>query len=694
MLPTLGTTCLLLFLPALLYSAGATWLGARYFDARLYHTGRRAMHAAILLLSSASALLITAFLFNHFEINYVAEHSSVAMPLYFKLAGLWAGLDGSLLFWAWLLAIMSFFALRGIEKTAPRLVPGTTVTLALILFFFGVLLLFVTNPFTTTLEVPLDGQGLNPLLQAPQMVIHPPNLYLGYVSASIPFALLVAGLLTHEIDAAWLKLTRRWMLFCWFFLSTGNLLGMHWAYHELGWGGFWAWDPVENAAAMPWFTATALLHSFIVQEKRGIFRAWNAVLILLTFALTIFGTFLTRSGVVQSVHAFSNSTLGWYFGIFLLTMIITTVALIVWKRGVLSNRARLETLVSKEGAFLLNNLALVVGSIALVIGTMLPTLSEMFGQERMTVGPPFFNKLMAPFGVLLLFLLGFGPVISWRRAVRGTWRQRLMWPAIAGGLAIAAAWAWHVRAPFALGVAGAGTFALLVTLNELVRGVRIMRLQEDLSWFGASSSLFTRYQRRYGGYIVHLGMICMCVTFAGSLFQEEVSAHLQNGDTVDVHGYHLTFDGLRYKPTKTYEAIAALLHVTRGAPADASVSTSANTNASSDSTANASGSGHAPTTADVSTNANDDLYPARFFYTGSEQPTTEVAIRATWAGDLYTVLGMFDVNTDSADVRVIWNPLMRFLWLGAGLLILGTTIVVWPRRAKAEETVQSAAANA
>lgn len=635
----LGTICLILLVPVAVYSAGMMLVGVYYRVSPALASGRAAAQAACTLVLLASGLLVSAFLQNDFSLKYVAEHSSLAMALPYKLAGLWAGLDGSLLFWALLLSIMTWSVTRQLARCAPELLPITNAVLMTILGFFGIVLLYAANPFTTTLEIPFDGAGLNPLLQAPEMVIHPPSLYLGYVSAAIPFALMAAMLLTGKRSPAADQLSRRWLLFCWLFLSVGNLLGMHWAYLELGWGGFWAWDPVENAAIMPWFTATALLHSLIAQRTRRLFPVWNVALLSLTFVLTMLGTYLTRSGVVQSVHAFSNSTVGVYFAIFLGMATIAGCWLTV-RQARQASRQPIATLLSKEGGFLLGNILLTAGALSILWGTMLPTLSEGVFGHRVTVGPEFFNRMMAPFGIVVLFLLGVGPGMAWGRMTGKAFWELIRRPLTLAMVLIAAAWWLGIMHWFVLCCGAAVVLSGLLTLRELFHMGQKIRVAPVLR------SPITVW-RRVGGYVVHAGFILLMAGIAGSALQGERDLEMREGDRMAVGGVQLQFAGLRYRQTPQFEAIGAELHVQRAG-------------------------------ADVAT-----IYPARQFYPGSEQPTTEIGLYSTWWYDVYAVLGAFDVDAGTVQLKVLHNPLMNWLWCGGILLVIGMLILMTERRSVA-----------
>lgn len=630
--PVLGTYCLTLVVPCAVYALAALYAGSRWVRPNLLASGRAALQVVCALYGVAGTLLVAAFLRDDFRIEYVAEHSQSAMDVLYKLAGLWAGLDGSLLFWALLLSGMTWIAVRQLERTTPRLMPIAAAVLVALLGFFGVVLVFAANPFTTTLVVPFDGNGLNPLLQAPEMAIHPPSLYIGYVSAAIPFAMMVAALLQRSTDLRWLDVARRWILLCWCFLSIGNLLGMHWAYLELGWGGFWAWDPVENAAAMPWFTATALLHSLMTTQARRGLAVWTYTLMALTFVLTMLGTYLTRSGVVQSVHAFSNSTVGAYFAAVLIAATVGSAVLLLWHARH-APRQPVGTLASREGSFLLSNMILTAAALAILCGTMLPTVSEALGGARLTVGPDFFNRMMAPFGVVLLGMLGFAPVLPWGPVAWRTLWNLIRRPLALAVSAVAAAWwlGWHHWVVLTI-----GGLALVTGFTSLRQLGRLLRQAPATRTVSAQSTL----QRRIGAYVAHTAIVLILLGCAGAALHTEVDLEAREGDHFALGPMDVEFAGLRYRKTPVFEAIGAELIVRRG---ETVVTT---------------------------------LYPARQFYPGSDQPTTEIGRYATWGYDLYTVLGGFDVDAHTAQFKVMHNPLVRWIWIGGLLLVCGAVLVM------------------
>lgn len=646
MIAMLGSAIIALAIPLMVYSLLAPLIGLRVGDLRWQRSGYRGTAAVAMLLSLAAGLLIVAFLTNDFSIAYVYGHSNRSMPIFYKVAGLWAGLDGSLLFWVWILSLLTAILMRRLPHKAPRMAPYSNAVLLLIMLFFAVMMLVPANPFALLTSIPVDGQGLNPLLQNEYMVIHPPSLYMGYVSAAIPFALGIGAVMARQMDAGWIALVRPWMYLCWIFLTLGNLLGMHWAYVELGWGGFWAWDPVENAAAIPWFTLTAFLHSIIVQERRGMFRIWNVVLVTLTCLLTIFGTYLTRSGIVQSVHAFSGSTLGPYFLVLMGVIALIAVVAIVTHRRDLATPAHLQSVFCKEGTFILNNILLVVAAVAIIFGTMLPTFSEWWGSERMSVGPSFFNRMMAPLGVAVLILMGVGPVASWiKQDILPLLRK--IWPGALAALVVGVnAWLLGIHNGYMLSMLSVVAFAFVLTLREFISGTRAMAQKHQCNVLMAAHLLLQHNRRRYGGYWVHIGFFLMCLGFAGAAYQSERIVQLNSGDAATFHGYEFKLLGLKYDRDTHKEAISAKVEVRRQ---DKLLTT---------------------------------LHPAHYLFTTAKQPSTEVDIYRTLPEDVYLILGGFDYDKKTAELKIMINPLVNMLWWGGAMTLLGALWIIWPRRSE------------
>jgi cytochrome c-type biogenesis protein CcmF len=482
------------------------------------------------------------------------------------------------------------------------------------------------------------------------MTIHPPSLYMGFVGMSVPFAFAMAALATGKLGDTWIRSTRRWTLFAWFFLSLGNLFGALWAYEVLGWGGYWAWDPVENAAFMPWLTGTAFLHSVMIQEKKNMLKVWNMVLVIMTFALTIFGTFLTRSGVISSVHSFTQSGLGPFFLGFLALVLVVAIGLLLWRLPLLRSENELDSLLSRESAFLFNNLILVGIAFAVFWGTMFPVISEWVRGVKITVGPPFFNRVNAPLGLVLLFLMGVGPIIAWRRATWAHLRRNFTWPVATGVAGGALTWVlgggnyWSVVA-FSLIFFVLGTIAA-----EFWRGMRARQAMLAESAPVALLRLTVKNKRRYGGYVIHLGVVMIFVAITGtSVFRQEKQVTVNQGERFEIGGYSLQYNGLEERDTPHISYLMANVGVFQDG------------------------------------RQVDTLKPEKRFYKKPEQPTTEVAIRSTLGSDLYLVLGSYDGETHMATILAYLNPLIGFLYWGGMTLALGTLIVIWPAPAAARE---------
>ena len=643
MIPVLGTTVLSLAMPVAIYAMLAPLLGERIGQSKWIESGYRATTAVLALFAVASIILISAFLNDDFSIAYVYEHSNRSLPLFYKIAGLWAGLDGSLLFWVLLLAIMSCLALRQVRSAAPSQFPVVNAVLNLIMLFFAVMLIFPNNPFTLLEHTPPDGMGLNPLLQNPYMVIHPPSLYIGYVSAAIPFAIGIGAVWARDGGIDWLRRVRPWIYLCWFFLTLGNLLGMNWAYVELGWGGFWAWDPVENAAVMPWFTATAFIHSTLIQERRGMFKIWNIALLTLTCLLTIFGTYLTRSGVVQSVHAFAGSTLGPYFLVLLGTILVIGLVTIFMHLQDLRTRNTITSIWTKEGMFLLNNVLMVVSSFAIIWGTMLPTFSEMFSDQRVTVGPPYFNRMMAPIGVAILAFMGVGPVASWAKQDFVPLLQKIWWAFALAVLVSGVGYALGLHDPYMISALTVVTFSLMLILREFTLGSSMIIAKQHCSRVQALALLMQRYYRQYGGFIVHIGMLILFIGFAGAAYQTERIVNLTKNESTTFKGYEITFRGLDYSRDDHKEMMDARVEIKRG---DKVLAT---------------------------------LTPSHYLYRTAEQPSTEVDIYRSLAEDVYLILGAFDYDKQNAELKIMINPLVNIVWVGGLIMLLGSIWIIWPR---------------
>lgn len=612
------------------------WYGVSADRAMILNTG---------LLIFSSAALIYAFMTRDFSIQYVASYSDRDLSPFYTLSAFWAGQKGSLLLWALLLGIFSCLVILQNRKKNHDLMPFVNAINGVILVFFLFLLCFSTPPFEKLAVVPEDGHGLNPMLQNPGMIFHPPTLYLGYVGFTIPFAFALAALIAGKLDDAWIRTTRKWTLFSWFFLSLGNLLGAQWAYVELGWGGYWAWDPVENASFMPWLAATAYLHSVMIQERRNMLKVWNMFLIVLTFSLTIFGTFITRSGLIQSVHAFDQTTLGYYFLFFLAVVIFFSTYWIVKRLPQLKSENELDSILSRESSFLFNNLLFVGIAFATFWGTIFPMVSEAVRGVKITVGPPFFNQVNVPIGLALLMLMGFCPLIAWRKASAKNLKKNFLLPGIltlvAGvGLYVSIGkghfYAWIC---FVLSI-----FVVLTIVLEYVRGTAIRMENTGENFLKAFFMLTIKNKRRYGGYIIHLGVVMIYLGIAGSssYTMEEIKT-LNKGESMTIQNYVLTYHGLETRhPNPNQASVVANVSVTK--------------------------------------NGREiwQAEPQKDFYTKkSMQPSTEVDILSTLLEDLYVIFAEYGEG-EVATFKVLVNPLTIWLWIGGWVMAFGTAILLLP----------------
>jgi cytochrome c-type biogenesis protein CcmF len=592
---------------------------------------------------TAAGVLLHALVTRDFRIEYVAAYSSSTLPLYYTVAALWGGQKGSLLFWSLILTSISAVVVLQNRYRHRDLMPYVVAVLMTVALFFLSMVFFITPPFETLAVPAREGRDLNPLLQNYWMTIHPPSLYLGFVGMTIPFAFAIAALVTGKLDATWIRTTRRWTLFAWFFLSLGNLFGALWAYEVLGWGGYWAWDPVENAAFMPWLTSTAFLHSVMIQEKKNMLKVWNMVLVILSFGLTIFGTFLTRSGVISSVHSFTQSGLGPFFLWFLLFSLAISFGLVLLRLPQLRSENELESLLSRESTFLFNNLILVGIAFAVFWGTMFPVISEAVRGVKITVGPPFFNKVNAPLGLILLFLMGVGPVIAWRRASWAHLKRTFAVPVSTGLAAGAICFIGGIRNYWAIVSFSLIFFVLATIAVEFWRGARARQAMVGDNLLRAFTQLVAKNRRRYGGYIIHVGIVMIFVAITGtSLFRIEKQVTLNKGETFEIGGYELRYQGLEERDTLHIAYLMAVVDVYDGGK------------------------------------LVETLKPEKRFYKKPEQPTTEVAIRSTLGSDLYLVLGSYDGETRMATILAYLNPLIGFLYWGGLVLTIGTIVVIWP----------------
>ncbi len=628
---------------------------------RLGETARRAGIAAFAVVLLAAVVLVIAAFQDDFSIAYIFHHSNRDLPAPYKFATLWSGQEGSLLFWSLLLSAYGL-VLRLRHKTDSRLFAHASVIIAAVQVFFLLLLNFAAHPFAIMQgSLPEDGNGLNPLLQYPEMVIHPPMLYLGYVGFTVPFAFALGALIMRYPGEKWIHITRRWTMVTWGLLTCGIFLGAHWAYSVLGWGGYWGWDPVENASFLPWLTGTAFLHSVMMQEKRGMLKVWNMWLIFATFMLSIFGTFLTRSGVVSSVHAFAQSSIGTWFVVFLSIILVVCGVFYVMNHEHLRSEHRLESLVSRESSFLFNNLLFVVACFAVLWGTLFPILSDWVQGHKITVGPPFFNRVMIPVALLVLLLTAVGPLLCWGKTSVDSLKRNFLWPTV-GALAIAAfliatpvSWGspfgmrpWHdISYLYSLMAITLSALVAFTVISEFIRGGHVISRHTGQNLFASMVHLAHRNTRRYGGYIVHFGVIVIIIGFAGAAFNQDKEKEMGFGDKMAIGPYTLVCRSYTQEDKPNYGSEWAIIDVFKG---DRQI---------------------------------DTLYPERRFFKASQQMNTRPTIHSTLNEDLYLVYEGQNEDTGRPIVKAHLNPLVMWIWMGVWIMIAGTVIALIPNAAAA-----------
>ncbi len=644
----IGQGSLILAFLLALYAAGASVYAATGHDRRFLASARHALWGIFALVMVADAIFLYAIFTHDFSFTVVADNTSRSLPLVYMFTAWWGSQAGSLLLWVTILSVFSLLALRSTQRVLGELQPWLIMVLALIGAFFLLLLVVPASPFVTQIA-PADGRGLNTALQNPYMAIHPPALYLGFVGLSIPFALAMAALLAGRVDARWVVASRRWTLAAWGFLAIGMLLGSKWAYAEIGWGGFWAWDPVENAALMPWLVATAFLHSVMVQERKGMLKVWNIALVSGAFTLSIFGTFLTRSGILSSIHAFVASNIGWYFVVALVAIVGGAFALTIWRLPLLRADQRIESLVSREATFLFNNLLLVGIAFAVFWGVVFPLLTEAIGAVRQTVSTPFYEFFVIVFGIPLLLLMGVGPLIAWRRASLKQLRNSFLWPltlGIATGIAmisfgLASSWP-------SVAAGSVCAFTTVAIISEFVRGTAARRRIAGENWLIAFFHLVDRNRRRYGGYVVHLGVIVFVIGAIGSsAYETQAAGLLQPGQSLQVGSNTLTFKGVEKTRGPNYLERAAVIEVTSdGSP--------------------------------IGT-----LRPAKREYIREQTTSNEVALNTTLTGgDLMIILD--GIRGDGAvQIKAFYKPVVSLLWIAGFIFVAGLLLCVWPDKREA-----------
>ena len=649
-----GSFALILAFLAAVYAFAAGIAGAITRRPLLTRSARHAGMTVFGLVTLAVASLEYFFFTDNFSMAYVAAHSNSALPAFYKFAALWAGQEGSLLFWSWLLSTYVFLALLVNRNKHPELMPYAGVVMAGVQIFFLTLNNFVASPFgvlggpdasgTLRLAALGDGHGLNPLLQYPEMVIHPPMLYLGYTGFTIPFAFALAALLGRYPGEKWIHITRRWTMIAWCFQSIGILLGAHWAYAVLGWGGYWAWDPVENASLLPWITGTAFLHSVMMQEKRGMLKVWNIWLVFITFMLCILGTLLTRSGVISSVHAFAQSSIGnWFVGFLALVFLVCFWS--YWlNRDYLRSDNALDSLVSRESSFLFNNLILLAACFAVLWGTLFPVLSEWVVGNKISVGPPFFNKVNVPIALFLLLLTGVGPLLAWRKTSFDALRRNFAWPVIIGALSGIVAFAFGWREIYSLICLILCVFVTLSIASEFYRGARVIAARDGSNILAAIGDLTMRNTRRYGGYIVHFGMVLIFIGIAGSAFNKDVQMEMAPGQSLAIGPYTILCQNFDRVANNNFESERATLEIFRNGRSEMM------------------------------------LYPERRFFLASEVTETMVAVQSKPLHDLYIVYAGRSPETGKPVIHAYLNPLVKWIWFGGIVVVLGTGLALLPNR--------------
>jgi len=666
-LPQIGSFALLLALALGAYSflvgTFALILGGKESD-YLSETARRAGIATFAAVFLASVVLVTAAFTDNFSVAYIFHHSNKDLPGPYKFAVLWSGQEGSLLFWSLLLATYGF-VLRLRYKTDPRLFAYASVVIAAVQVFFLLLLNFAAHPFAVLAEgnIPADGSGLNPLLQYPEMVIHPPMLYLGYVGFTVPFAFALGALIMRYPGEKWIHITRRWTMVTWGFLTIGIFLGAHWAYSVLGWGGYWGWDPVENASLMPWLTGTAFLHSVMMQEKRGMLKTWNMWLVFFTFWLAILGTFLTRSGIISSVHAFAQSSIGMWFGWFLIISFATFAGFYAQNYKSLRSEHKLESMISRESSFLFNNLLFVVACFTVLWGTWFPKISELVQGNKVTVGAPFYNNVAVPVALFLLLLTAVGPLLAWRRTSLESLRRNFMWPAV-GGLAIGVLMMilgvrpWKDIAYFySLMAATLAALVIFTVISEFVRGGQVIARHTGFSLFGSMLHLYHRNTRRYGGYIVHFGVAVVIIGILGTPFNRDAEKEMGFGDKINIGPYTLVCQSYTQDDNANYSNEWAIINVFKG---NQQLTT---------------------------------MYPERREYKASSQPQTIPRIYPTFKEDLFLVNDLYVVyegrnqDTGRPIIKAHLNPMVPWIWTGLIIMIFGTITCLVPNAAPIRATV-------
>ena len=650
MTPVIGGLALNLALGLAIIAIIFNVLYLRSGDGRLFLSGQRAALAVSLLSFFATIILTQLLMTSNFDVDYVAHYTSQETPLIYKFTALWAGQSGSLLFWLFILSLYAIIAILQNQRSQLKLMPWVMIVLVTVQLFFLILVNFITNPFapTETDFVIANGLGLNPLLQNATMAIHPPMLYLGFVGFTVPFAFSIAAMAQRDMNALWMRTVRQWLLFVWLMLSIGVMLGGWWAYQELGWGGYWAWDPVENASFMPWLAGTALLHSVMIQEKKDMLKVWNMVLIIITFTLCIFGTFLTRSGIMSSVHSFTASSLGPIFLGFVFFILVVSFGLMSQRMQLLRSKKRIESFSSRESGFLFNNVVFIVMCFAVLWGTLFPVISEAVRGTKITVGAPFFNQINIPIGLVLLCLTGIGPLLVWRKTSKQSFVRNFTTPVIAGLVMALVLYIINIRG-YVLISFSLSVFVLTTISLEFARGIRSRITVHKENPLTAFWRLLRKNRSRYGGYIVHVGIVFMFIGFTGHAFDIEKEFGLKKDETNHLGGYTFVLQNIREEERPNHYAWIADLHVS-----------------------------------DASGKEIVMLHPEKriYFHRNPDperrQPHSELDIYSTMKQDIYSIFNSVDLENGVAYLKIMINPLVNWVWFGGFIFVLGTLVALWP----------------
>jgi len=642
MTPELGYAATVAALVLAVYGSGAAAWSAVKGRTDLRRSAERAAVGVSLLVTGCILLLVYAFLTFDFSVRYVASNTNLGTPFYYRITAVWGALEGSIILWTFMLSIYTLIVVARYRRTQPQLYPWVLAVMLGLSAFFLLVMTIPAPPFERLSPIPPDGRGLNPLLEDSGMITHPVALYLGFTGFTVPFAFAMAALIIGRTGDEWITITRRWTIVAWYFLSLGLLIGGWWSYHVLGWGGYWAWDPVENAAFMPWLTGTAFLHSVMIQERRRMLKLWNLALIILTFGLTIFGTFLTRSGIIGSVHAFSQGSVGQFFLGFLALVVLGAFSLLAWRLDRLHAQGELDSIVSRESAFLLNNLFLVAAAFTVFFGTVFPLLSEAIKGTKVSVGAPFFNLVNIPIFLALIFLMGVGPAIAWRRASGENLRRNFLKPVAIGIVAAAVCRLLGLANTLVLLCLALVVFVAATIVLDFARAARARRRTGD-DWVEATWGLALKQNRRYGGFVVHLGILIVALGVAGSqAWSTQTEATLNRGESMELAGYTIRYDGLQGVEESNHAKVIGTFTVSdRKGPYTV-------------------------------------LTPAKKFYPQEQTPIAAVDYRLGFLEDLYLVLGDFARDGSHATIKVQVNRMVSWLWIGGFVLTLGAALAIVP----------------